>query len=238
MTAERAAPLSAPPRRILILGESGSGKTTLAWALAARLDAPPHDLDQLCDYGPQGHPTRPIERRLEEIAEIAAQPSWICAGGGLWWPSELRRTADLIVLLDLPWRTIARRIVVRQLKDYARGVVRGRGLRERFQAIRRLDSLRALVRLVYGSVKYYWGPACPTPPEDMDADGSRATTLEELRPYAYKVVRCRRPSEVDALVADLSVLNAAAAPSEERHACGRSGRASQQAASRKGERSL
>lgn len=98
--------------RVIITGSSGAGKTTMAAALAARLGLPRAELDAL-HHGP-GWVKRPEFEA--DVDRFTAGPAWVCEEqyfgslGGLLW-----ERADTLVWLDLPRRTVMRRVVGRSL---------------------------------------------------------------------------------------------------------------------------
>ncbi|MBV9281848.1 MAG: hypothetical protein JOZ41_17355 [Chloroflexi bacterium] len=169
------------------MGGSGSGKTTLARRLAACLEAPVYDLDEIGYEGGAG-PKRPLEVRLADVARIAAQPAWVTEGVFLWWTDELLDRADVIVWLDIPWRVAAWRIVRRHLGASRAGHNRHPGLR-------RLIRFLLWVRAYHTAT----APAPPTAPDD-DSAVNRAATAAHLAPYSSKLVHCRRPSDVTAFL--------------------------------------
>jgi adenylate kinase family enzyme len=102
-------PLPGAPRRILVAGTSGSGKTTLARAIAAMVGAPHTEIDSLF-HGPDWTPR---ESFMDDVAALAAQPTWVSEWQyGKARPLLLRR-ADLLVWLDLPRAVVIRRVVRR-----------------------------------------------------------------------------------------------------------------------------
>ena len=65
------------PAKIHILGGPGSGKTTLAREIAALLNVPHHDLDDVTQKnGSQA------AAYLADVATILAQPGWVTGGYG------------------------------------------------------------------------------------------------------------------------------------------------------------
>ncbi|MQS16960.1 adenylate kinase [Streptomyces kaniharaensis] len=99
-------------KRVIITGSSGAGKTTMAAALAAQLGLPRAELDAL-HHGP-GWVKRPEFEA--DVDRFTAGPAWVCEEqyygvlGGLLW-----ERADTLVWLDLPRRTVTRRVVSRSL---------------------------------------------------------------------------------------------------------------------------
>ncbi|MGP7960655.1 AAA family ATPase [Sanguibacter sp. A247] len=121
---EQSDPLSTPvPRRIRIHGTSGSGKTTLARQVAARTGLVRIELDEVFwDTGWQQKD--PVDGRSLLRTRLAAAengPGWVADGNWRSRVLDLLNAADTIVCLDLPRRTIMRRIVGRTL---ARGITR------------------------------------------------------------------------------------------------------------------
>lgn len=171
-------------RRVHVIGGAGSGKTTLARRLAAHLEAPVCDLDQVGYEGGAGA-SRPLTARLEDVHRIAAQPAWVTEGAFLWWTDELLAAADLIVWLDLPFRTAAARIVRRHARAEWRGDNRHPGWMR-------------MLRLV-GNVRRYHLASFPTEPRAPDDDPAitRIATEGRLRPYGGKLISCRTPRDID-----------------------------------------
>ena len=177
-------------RRIHIVGGPGSGKTTLARRLARRLGAVAHDLDGVGYEGGAGL-KRPLDRRLADVRRIADAPAWVTEGVFLWWTDVLLNRADVIVWLDLPWRVAARRILARHVRSSLAGTNRHRGLGN-------------LLRFLRAARRYYRGPAVAPEAPDDDGAATRAATARVLAAHGEKVVRCRRPADVDAVLRTLS----------------------------------
>lgn len=96
-------------RRIVVLGTTGSGKSTLARRIAALLDCPLVELDDL-NWLP-GWRMRPEQEFLAAVDAAVARPAWVVAGNyRRTWPLSLQR-ADLVIWLDCGfWRTLGRLI--------------------------------------------------------------------------------------------------------------------------------
>jgi adenylate kinase family enzyme len=101
--------------KIAVVGTSGSGKTTVARRLAEHHGVPHVELDAL-HWGPSWTPC-PTEEFRARVERATSSPGWVADGSyhGKLGDSVLEQ-ADFIVWLDLPFRTIARRIWLRTLR--------------------------------------------------------------------------------------------------------------------------
>lgn len=155
--------------RVHIIGGMGAGKTFLARRLGAVLSAPVHEMDLGRDHD-----------------AVLAQPRWIAEGIFLWSIEEILDAADVVVWLDLPYRTCVRRIVIRHAVASARRTNRHKGLRK-------------LWKFAWSS-RGYWRTAAPRPPTGPTdwAALSRAQTVLTIEPYRSKVVHLRSQRSVDA----------------------------------------
>lgn len=97
------------------MGTLGSGKSTFALALAARLNVPYVELDEL-NWGP-GWTQASAEELRGRVTEKIAGDSWVIDGnywrkiGGLVWTR-----ADTVVWLDLPWLVTFLRVLRRTIR--------------------------------------------------------------------------------------------------------------------------
>ena len=131
-------------QRVSVVGTSGSGKTTLAAALAARLGGEFLELDSVNHQaGWVPLPTPEFRRR---VAAVAAGERWVIDGS---YSSKVRdlvwARADTVVWLDLPKRTVMRRIVWRSFRRAAGRVELWNGNRERWQNLFRLDPEQSIL---------------------------------------------------------------------------------------------
>jgi hypothetical protein len=169
--------------RIHIIGGPGSGKTTLAQRIATHFGIPFYELDTIGWEGGVGA-ERPLEIRLRDINQIAAQPDWVVEGAFIGWTDELLHSADHIVWLDLPWRIAAWRIIIRHMRASLAGINRHRGFLK-------------LLRFLGHSRVYYFS-------KDPAIGHSHMIAANHLTAYKDKVVCCRRPSDVEAFLKRLS----------------------------------
>ena len=95
------------------MGSSCAGKTTVAAVLAGRLGIPHVELDAL-HHGPNWQEVTAEELRAKVDAALAGRDGWVVDGN---YMGKLGRSlidqADTIVWLDLPLRTLLRRMWLR-----------------------------------------------------------------------------------------------------------------------------
>lgn len=126
-----------------------------------------------------------------DLEGVLEQRSWVIDGIFLWNIAPALEAAEVVVWLDLPYRTAVRRIVLRHAIASARRNNRHRGLRK-------------LCQFAWSS-RWYWKtpvPRTPTGPTDWGAL-TRAQTIATIEPYRHKVIRLRSPRDVYGWVAKL-----------------------------------
>ena len=106
-------------QRVNVLGVSGSGKSTVGRALAARLDVPYVELDEL-HHGPNWTEATAEELRGEGRAARRHSRAWVIDGSyRAKLGSLVLERADTVVWLDLPIRVwlprLARRTFTRMV---------------------------------------------------------------------------------------------------------------------------
>jgi adenylate kinase family enzyme len=105
--------------RIAIHGASGSGKTTLARTLSDRLGLPRTELDAL--FHQPGWTRLPADEFRAEVGRLVAAQRWVIDGNYREVRDLVWDRAQLIVVLDLPRRTVMSRLLLRTLR---RGITR------------------------------------------------------------------------------------------------------------------
>lgn len=184
--------------RIHIIGASGTGKTTLAHKLATMLDLPIYRLDELRKK--HSNEASDLFKLLSaDVYSIATSNAWITEGVYLRWTDELLHRADLIIWLDIPWYLAT----WQQLVRFAWLGLTQPSSRPVLQKVALL--FRFLFRYLLDERKYYLGNTIlsrDSVTQDTNAK-NRASTIQCLAPYACKLVRLRRPSEVDIFLASL-----------------------------------
>jgi len=131
-------------RRVSVVGTSGAGKSTLAAALARALDADFLELDSVF-HQPDWVPL-PREEFRERVAAAVAGERWVIDGN---YTSQVKdliwARADTVVWLDLPRRTVMRRIIWRSFRRAAARTELWNGNRERWQNFFSLDKEESVV---------------------------------------------------------------------------------------------
>jgi adenylate kinase family enzyme len=134
---------SAAVRRVSVIGTSGSGKSTLASSLAAVLGADFLELDSVyhqADWVPL--PTEEFRRR---VALVVAGERWVIDGNYSKVRDIVWARADTVVWLDLPRRTVMRRIIRRSFRRVAGRVELWNGNREHWGNLFTLDKEESVI---------------------------------------------------------------------------------------------
>ncbi|MED4752369.1 DNA topology modulation protein FlaR [Brevibacillus choshinensis] len=106
--------------KIHIIGAVGSGKTTLARKLFTSLSLPLYELDNLVwERRKEGDIRRPPELRDAYLNEMIQLDRWIIEGAQHLWVNQSFQQADLIILLDVPYRQRVTQIMKRYVLQKA-----------------------------------------------------------------------------------------------------------------------
>ena len=138
------APVSVPMRRVSVVGTSGSGKSTLSRALSVALDTGFLELDSV--YHQPGWVPLPREEFRRRVSDLVAGERWVIDGN---YTSNVKdlvwARADTVVWLDLPKRTVMRRIIWRSLWRAAKRTELWNGNRERWRNFFSLDKEESVI---------------------------------------------------------------------------------------------
>ena len=131
-------------RRVSVVGTSGSGKSTLTRALARALDADFLELDSV--FHQPGWVPLSREEFRRRVSDAVAGERWVIDGN---YTSNVRdlvwARADTVVWLDLPRRTVMRRIIWRSFLRAAGRQELWNGNRERWRNLFSLDKEQSII---------------------------------------------------------------------------------------------
>ncbi len=130
-------------QRVSVVGTSGAGKSTLARSLAVALDADFLELDSVnhqADWVPL--PTPEFRRR---VASAVAGERWVVDGNYSKVRDLVWARADTVVWIDLPRRTVMRRVIWRSFRRVAGRVELWNGNRERWRNLFALDKEESVI---------------------------------------------------------------------------------------------
>jgi len=106
-------------KRIAIVGTSGSGKTTLAKALSKALESPHYELDGI-NWLPQWQ-ERPQEGFRKIVGEKTREEAWVIEGNYARVRDLIWGRATAVIWINLPFRVVFTRILIRSIR---RGLTR------------------------------------------------------------------------------------------------------------------
>jgi adenylate kinase family enzyme len=130
-------------QRVSVVGISGAGKSTFAAALAAVLGAAFLELDSVYHQA-DWSPLPPAEFRTRVVGAAAGE-SWVIDGNYSGVRDLVWARADTVVWLDLPRRTVMRRVIWRTLRRIAGRAELWNGNRERWQNFFTLDKDESVI---------------------------------------------------------------------------------------------
>jgi adenylate kinase family enzyme len=134
---------SAAVQRVSVVGPSGTGKSTVAASLARLLGATFLELDAV--YHQAGWTPLPVAEFRARVARAAEGERWVIDGNYGRVQDLVWARADTVVWLDLPRRTVMRRIVWRTLGRVAGRVELWNGNRERWRNLFALDKEESII---------------------------------------------------------------------------------------------
>jgi adenylate kinase family enzyme len=130
-------------QRVSVVGTSGAGKSTVAAALAGLLGAPFLELDSVHHQADWTPLPRSEFRAL--VAAAAAGERWVIDGNYSSVQDIVWARADTVVWLDLPRRTVMRRVIWRTLRRIGLRVELWNGNRERWRNFFTLDKEESVI---------------------------------------------------------------------------------------------
>lgn len=101
--------------RIYIIGSMGSGKTTFAKKLSQIKNIQHYDLDDIY-YVKKFSRKRNKKERVKKLNSIIRNKKWIIEGVYRSWTDKVFEKSDLIILLDIEYKHLRRRLIKRQIK--------------------------------------------------------------------------------------------------------------------------
>jgi len=180
-------------RRVSVVGTSGAGKSTLGAALAARLGVDFLELDSV--FHQPGWVPLPREEFRERVAVAVAGERWVIDGGYSAVRDLVWARADTVVWLDLPRRTVMRRITCRTLRRVAGRVELWNGNRERWRNLFTWDKNESIIAWAwqtYGSRRERYA-ALLTDPANAHLTFVRLTSPVAVRRFLRSADRCSPP---------------------------------------------
>ena len=130
-------------RRVSVVGVSGSGKSTLGRELASRLAVPYVELDAIF-HQPQWTPL-PQEEFRRRVAAIASGQGWVIDGNYSAVQPLVWERADTVLWLDLPRRTVIRRLIWRTIRRAAGRTELWNGNSERWRNLFTWDEQESVI---------------------------------------------------------------------------------------------
>jgi adenylate kinase family enzyme len=130
-------------RRISMVGVSGSGKSTVGKELARRLAVPYVELDAI--FHQPGWAPLPAEQFRRRVIALASGDGWVIDGNYSAVLPLVWERADTVVWLDLPRRTVMRRIVWRTVRRAAARTELWNGNRERWRNLFTWDEQQSVI---------------------------------------------------------------------------------------------
>ena len=180
-------------QRVSVVGTSGVGKSTVSRELARRLGASWLELDSV--YHQAGWTPLDTAEFRARVAAVAAGERWVIDGGYSAVRDLVWARADTGVWLDLPRRTVMRRITCRTLRRVAGRVELWNGNRERWRNLFTWDKNESIIAWAwqtYGSRRERYA-ALLTDPANAHLTFVRLTSPVAVRRFLRSADRCSPP---------------------------------------------
>ena len=150
--------------RVSVIGSAGSGKSTVGRALAEALGTEFLELDSV--YHQADWTPLPASQYRERVAVAVAGEGWVIDGNYSTVRDIVWARADTVVWLDLPKRTVMRRIIWRSFRRVAGRVELWNGNRERWRNLFAWDPEESVISWAwhtYGSGRERFAAAMADP---------------------------------------------------------------------------
>jgi adenylate kinase family enzyme len=169
-------------RRVSVVGTSGAGKSTLSRALAGALGAECLELDSV--FHQPGWVPLPRDEFRQRVAAVVAGERWVIDGN---YTSQVKdlvwARADTVVWLDLPRRTVMRRIIWRSFRRAAARTELWNGNRERWRNFFSMDKEESVIA-------WAWQTHAGDPGQAGGGQGRSGKQPPEVRSAYYAGRRC------------------------------------------------
>jgi adenylate kinase family enzyme len=120
--------------RVVVYGPSGSGKSTVAARLSRRLGLPWIELDAIFHARPKWEDLTTEQFRAQVSDLLDGHPDgWVIDGNYGMVRDLILPRADTVILLELPFATVYRRLAIRTVDRTLRGTELWNGNRETFR---------------------------------------------------------------------------------------------------------
>lgn len=139
-------------QRVSVVGTPGSGKSTVGRSLAAQLDVPFVELDQI--FHQPGWQELPVEAFRDRVGQVASTEGWVIDGNYSAVRDLVWARADTVVWLDLPRPAVMRQVIRRTIRRVVRREELWNGNREPWANFYRWDD-RNIIRWAWGRHSVY-----------------------------------------------------------------------------------
>lgn len=171
--------------RIVVIGPAGVGKTTLAFNMAAKLDLPVTELDDL--YWRPNWQAAPEDEFKQAVSKATETDQWLITGNYPDIRDELWNKADTLVWLDYSFSTNMWRLSKRTIKNLFSEETICNGNRESLSNIFSNNSLIGWFLQTYGERKREYDGIFKDPEDYPHLQKVRLTSQNETDAFLRKL---------------------------------------------------